>query len=71
MDRDELLKIRSKGHVAFLGDYEYYIADSGALYRAPLSAVLDIYTGNRIGRWEAPAHMAKRAMKYAREAFAS
>ena len=57
---------KSKGHVAFYTDhygvkYELYKDSGGELYRAPLNACIDEFTGNRIGRWEAPSHMADAA----------
>ena len=38
----------SKGHVMFVGDFEYLIGESGCLFRAPASSPLDIH-GYRMG----------------------
>src|SRR5690554_5741589 len=48
---------KSKGHITFLGNYEYYLNDAGDLYRAHVSNVIASDTGRRHGRFEAPAHM--------------
>ena len=50
--------VKSKGHVAFVGDREYYKDAKGELHVAPRDNVIDLDTGYRIGRFEAPAHMA-------------
>lgn len=58
---------RSRGHVVFLWDrtVEVYVdLARGDLYRAPVTNVLDVRTGYRIGRWEAPSHMAEEALSY-------
>jgi len=68
---------KSRGHLAFLKGahspepYEFYLDARGELWRAPVSAVIDIDTGYRIGRWEAPKHMAKRMFDQAVKAFES
>jgi len=49
---------KSKGHVAFAGNVEYYLADNGDLYQSVLSNVISLETGNRIGRFEAKATQA-------------
>ena len=56
---------QSKGHVGFYANpsnpkqqFEVYKTDSGELYRAPINAAIDVDTGRRIGRYEAPANMA-------------
>lgn len=48
---------KSKGHICFIGSYEYYLSDAGDLYRAHVSNVIASDTGRRHGRFEAPAHM--------------
>lgn len=56
--------VKSRGHVGFYTyegtQYEVYKDANGNLYRAPVGNVIDLDTGNRIGRWEAPAHMADK-----------
>ena len=61
------MPVKSKGHVAFdrFDDGsmawpfdEYFIASNGDLYCAPVSNVIDLDTGNRIGRFEASASQA-------------
>jgi hypothetical protein len=54
---------KSPGHVAFFTNpdgvqFELYKDAKGDLFRANVSDVQDVRTGYRIGRWEAPAHMA-------------
>ena len=54
-----IMPVKSKGHVAFDRFFdEYFIASNGDLYRAPVSNVIDLDTGNRIGRFEASASQA-------------
>lgn len=66
---------RSKGHVAWLvSDYygttrELYQSADGELYIASDSSVLDIMTGNRQGRWEAPIHMVESTIANLREVY--
>jgi hypothetical protein len=48
---------KSKGHIAFIGNYEYYLSATGDLYRAHVGNVIASDTGRRHGRFEAPAHM--------------
>ena len=48
---------KSKGHIAFFGNYEYYLSATGDLYRAHVGNVIASDTGRRHGRFEAPAHM--------------
>jgi hypothetical protein len=60
--------VKSKGHVAFFTNaagqrYELYKDARGELFRAAESDVIDTQTGYRIGRWEAPAHMADASIK--------
>jgi hypothetical protein len=65
--------VKSKGHVEFRfpedgsEGYELYKDESGALYRAPVGSVIDVDTGRRIGRWEAPPHMAGTTSESAAE----
>lgn len=52
----------SNGHVAFVGDYEYYVRDNGALYKAGVSG--DVMTdGYRAGRWECDARDVDRRLQ--------
>ena len=54
---------KSKGHVQFSNDSEYFIWNNGELYRAPLHACMGT-DGYRLGaRWEAPAHMIKARLE--------
>ena len=54
-------RTKSKGHIGFFYnepqhcDYEFYTMDDGDIHMAPLSNVIDIDTGNRIGRFFLPA----------------
>lgn len=57
----------SKGH---LGDYTYqgttyevYEDAKGDIWRAPISSVIDVRTGYRIGRWEGPKHQRDYILK--------
>jgi hypothetical protein len=43
---------KSKGHIAFVGDFEYYV-QRGEVYKALLQNAFDL-DGYRHGRWEAP-----------------
>ena len=58
---------KSKGHCAFYEynstKYELYFGPEGDLYKAPISNVIDVRNGYRIGRWEAPPWMAKEYVK--------
>jgi hypothetical protein len=50
---------RSKGHIAFIGDYEYFEHD-GKLYCAPTWNDLDIWGYRGGARFECYAHMTKQ-----------
>ena len=54
---------KSKGHIIFIDDSEYYTDARGDLFRASLTNVIDCATGYRIGRWECYAAQAKARMK--------
>lgn len=54
---------KSKGHVALKDGFEYYLDAQGNLYTAKENAVIDLSTGYRIGRWEAPPHLADLRLK--------
>lgn len=58
---------KSKGHVCFYqyeqNKYELYLDAKGNLYRAPVGNVIDIDTGYRMGRFEAPSHLAQQQIK--------
>lgn len=48
---------KSEGHIRFFNDdagntYELYREKDGQIYRAPITAVFDPKTKNRLGRWE-------------------
>lgn len=51
---------KSRGHLCFVQSsydsawYEFYQADNGDIYKAPISCVIDVVTGYRIGRFECP-----------------
>ena len=47
---------RSLGHVLFTEHHELFLDDAGELWKASRSAAF--VNGRRLGRWEAPAHMA-------------
>lgn len=50
---------KSKGHVGFSGDFEYFKGDGGELYSAKKSEAI-MPDGYRTGRWEAPPHLADK-----------
>jgi hypothetical protein len=50
---------KSKGHICFIEDYEWY-AVNGELYRAHVTCVLDVDSKARIGRWECSVEQARR-----------
>ena len=59
---------RSKGHLGFLsGKWEFYKADNGDLYRAPVENPV-MPDGRRCGRFEATAATAATALRLAVEA---
>lgn len=64
---------KSKGHIGFTTDpasgtkYELYREANGDLYRAPISSVMDVTTGNRQGRWEAKASQADARARHLME----
>lgn len=58
---------KSRGHVAFVGVWEFFKAASGDLFRAQASAPV-MTDGYRCGRWEAPHFMADKAVELARRA---
>jgi len=43
---------KSKGHIAFVNDFEYLIGKDDEIYRAKLTDAFDTRSKNRIGRWE-------------------
>lgn len=47
---------KSVGHVLFTEQHEYFVDDAGVLWKASRSAAFA--NGRRLGRWEAPAHLA-------------
>lgn len=53
---------KSKGHIVFIGNYEYYLSDAGDLYRAHVGNVIASDTQRRHGRFEAPAHMVEHPL---------
>jgi hypothetical protein len=58
----------SKGHAAFLGDFEYFFGDDGDLYRANIEWPVQV-DGRRWGRWEAPSFLAAKTLELAKVAF--
>lgn len=60
----------SKGHVEYIGPWEYLRGDDGNLYRAPKSNPLDIHGYRQGARWECYAYGAELCLKLARQAFA-
>lgn len=59
---------KSQGHVSWFKSpdgymHELYKDAAGNLYRAPHHNVIDVTTKNRIGRWEAPPHLAENFSK--------
>lgn len=57
-----MIEEKSKGHVCFRDGYEWFLLDSGELYRAPADRPI-MPNGRRCGRWEYPAHMAQEKIK--------
>jgi len=55
--------VKSKGHVIFIGNCELYLDGNGDLFKADKGNVIDCITGYRIGRWEAPSHLAESRIK--------
>lgn len=60
----------SNGHKAFLGTFEYFLIETGELYRAPLANPLGVDGYRQGGRFESTASMAERALAHARVVFA-
>lgn len=57
-------QLKSAGHIAFKGDYEYFIDGCGNLFMANRSNVIDINTKYRVSaRFEAPAHLTEWRLK--------
>lgn len=54
-------RIKSSGHLGWFrrpdGTLSELYSERGALWTASEHSVIDMDTGNRIGRWEAPGHM--------------
>lgn len=46
-----MVNVVSKGHIRWEGDYEWY-QDGNLICRAHYACVIDLVTGNRIGRFE-------------------
>ena len=57
---DGTTRLRSRGHIKFSGPHEYFRAGNGDIYRASISDVMDMDTGQRAGRFEATATAWKR-----------
>jgi hypothetical protein len=57
---------RSRNHVEFIGDFEYFTNDAGELYRARRGEVARNH-GQRPGVWQCPPHMIEDWLKTARE----
>ena len=52
---------QSKGHIAIIGDYEYFECD-GILYCAPTWNAINIWGYRSGGRFECYSHMTKQRM---------
>ena len=61
---------KSTGHIAFIGEFEYFTGPDGDLYRVQVSWPVQV-DGQRWGRWESPAWMIESTIKLASEASAS
>jgi hypothetical protein len=59
---------KSVGHIGWFhrpdGQLCELYEDGGELFTAPVSNVIDLDTGNRIGRFEAPLHMLTYVKQY-------
>ncbi len=62
------MKERSKGHQGFFGQWEYFVAADGNLFRAPHDNPLDPITGHRQGaRFEATRPLVPMALRLVEE----
>jgi hypothetical protein len=55
---------KSAGHVLFTERHEFFLDDAGELWKASRSAAFA--NGRRLGRWEAPAHLAQAFIEQVR-----
>lgn len=55
---------RSVGHVLFTERHEFFLDDRGELWKASRTAAFA--NGRRLGRWEAPAHLAQAFIEQVR-----
>lgn len=62
--------VKSKGHIAFIGPFEYFTIETGDVYRAPIENPLDIYGFRQGARFECTAVTKDMCLKLARQAFA-
>lgn len=56
---------KSAGHVLFTERHEFFLDDAGELWKASRTAAFA--NGRRLGRWEAPAHLAQAFIERFRE----
>lgn len=54
MENEISTRAKSKGHIGFDGDFEFYAGANGDVFRANIGNVIDIY-GYRSGRFESSA----------------
>ena len=57
----------SVGHVAFIGEFEFFTVEDGNLYRARKDRGLDVNGYRQGARWEAPPHMVENTLSLHRE----
>jgi hypothetical protein len=60
---------KSRGHVEFIGPFEYFYAVNGDLFRAPKDSPLDVHGYRMGGRFESTPVVASKCLALAREAF--
>jgi hypothetical protein len=56
---------RSKNHIAFINNREYFLDEQGNLYKAPADNPLDIQGYRQGARFEAPPHLVDAFVSYA------
>lgn len=60
---------KSKGHVEFIGPWEYFHGANGDLFRAPKDGYIDVYGYRSGARFESTPAASEQCLKLAREYF--
>ena len=60
---NQIATSKSKNHLDFISDFEFFTDDKGNLYRARSSNALDINGFRLGGRFEAPPHMVEALLE--------